>query len=156
MRRLSARRILGGSSGHPRQRLQLRAGHWPLLTAGLSGEGQASYDETGWKATSEAIQVLRVGYRFRPARGRARGRRDPADELWHLEAPRLGEDTHFKTLGAGVSAGDHFHLGRHFYAYPTAALTYDAVYSGTSSVQGREYEVPPVGVNGSVHLGWEL
>ena len=27
-------------------------------------EGQDSFDAAGWKATSESIQVLRVGYRF--------------------------------------------------------------------------------------------
>lgn len=120
-------------------------------------KGQSTYGETGWKATSESIQVLRGGYRFFGPRVDG-----PAvdaillNQLWHLEAPRLGADTHFKTLGAGVAAGYYFHLGSHFYAYPNAALTYDAVYSGSASVLGREYEVPPVGVNGSIHLGWEL
>jgi hypothetical protein len=32
---------------------------------GFIVEGQDSYDEAGWKATAESIQVLRVGYRFR-------------------------------------------------------------------------------------------
>jgi hypothetical protein len=32
---------------------------------GFVVEAQESYDEAGWKATSESIQVLRVGYRFR-------------------------------------------------------------------------------------------
>ena len=101
--------------------------------------------------------MLRVGYRFLGPRVDG-----PAvdaivlNQLWHVEAPRLGADTHFKTLGMGVSAGYYFHIGSHFYAYPNAALTYETVYSGSTSVKGRKYEVSPIGVNGSIHIGWEL
>jgi hypothetical protein len=31
---------------------------------GFFGEGQANYQVAGWKATSESIQFLRIGYRF--------------------------------------------------------------------------------------------
>jgi hypothetical protein len=120
-------------------------------------KGQATYGEAGWKATSESIQVLRVGYRFFGPRNDG-----PAvdaivlNQLWHVEAPRLGGDTHFKTIGAGISGGYYVHIGSHFYLYPNAAVTYDAVYSGEPSVQGRKYEVSPIGFAGSVHIGWEL
>ena len=67
------------------------------------------------------------------------------NQLWHLEAARLGADTHMKTIGIGVSGGYYAHLGDHFYVYPNAALTYDATYAGDPAVQGRAYEVSPVG-----------
>lgn len=120
-------------------------------------KSQSTYDAAGWQATSEAIQVLRVGYRFFGPR-----QDGPAvdvivlNQIWRLEAPRLGGVTHFKTLGAGLSVGYYVHLGKHFYAYPNAALTYDTAYAGRTSVQGRSYDVRPVGFAGSVHLGWEL
>jgi hypothetical protein len=120
-------------------------------------EGQSTYDEAGWKATAEAIQVLRVGYRFFGAR-----RDGPAvdaivlNQLWRIDAERLGGEARFKTIGVGVSGGYYFHIGSPFYLYPNAALTYNAVYSGDRSVQGREYDVSPLGIAGSLHLGWEL
>lgn len=120
-------------------------------------KSQSTYDEAGWEATSESIQVLRIGYRFFGPRVDG-----PAvdaivlNQLWHVEAPRLGADTRFKTLGVGVSAGYYFHVRSHFYAYPNAALTYETVYSGSASVEDRTYKVSPIGVNGSIHVGWEL
>jgi hypothetical protein len=121
-------------------------------------KGQSTYDEAGWKATSEAIQVLRVGYRFLGPKVDG-----PAvdaivvNQLWRVEAERLGgADTHFKTIGLGVSGGYYFHIGSHFYLYPTAAVTYNVVYSGGTKVQGREYEVSPIGIAGSLHVGWEF
>ena len=109
------------------------------------------------KATSEAIQVVRIGYRFGGPKSDG-----PAldaivlNQLWHLEAARLGADTHVKTIGIGVSGGYYVHLGDHFYVYPNAALTYDATYAGDAAVEGRSYEVSPVGFAGSLHAGWEL
>ncbi len=120
-------------------------------------KSRSAYDEAGWEATSESIQVLRVGYRFLGPR--SDGPSVDAivlNQLWHVEAPRLGADTHFKTLGAGVSAGYYLHVGSHFYAYPNAAITYETVYSGSSSVKDRTYEVSPIGINGSIRLGWEM
>jgi len=120
-------------------------------------KGQSSYEEARWRATSEAIQVLRVGYRFLGPRQDGFGvDAIVLNQLWHLEAERLGADAHFKTIGVGVSGGYYFHIGGHFYLYPTAAVTYDAVYSGTAAVDGHEYDVPPLGLNGSIHVGWEF
>jgi hypothetical protein len=101
--------------------------------------------------------VLRVGYRFFGP-----GEDGPAvdaillNQLWHLEARRLDADTHFKTIAVGLSGGYYFHVGSHFYLYPTAAVTYDSVYSGSTSVLDQKYEVPPLGLNGSIHVGWEF
>jgi hypothetical protein len=124
---------------------------------GFIVEGQDSYDEAGWEATSESIQVLRIGYRFRGAL-----RNGPAvhaivlNQNWRLEAKELGEETRFRPLGVGVSTGYFFHVGRHFYIYPTAAATYNTVYSGDTSVQASSYDVPRWQVNPSVHVGWEM
>ncbi len=119
--------------------------------------GQSSDARADWRATAESIQVLRIGYRFFGPR-----RNGPAldviliNQLWRLQAQRLDDETHFKTLGTGISAGYYLHIGPHFYAYPTASLTYDRKYAGSSTVQGESYEVRPVGFAGSLHLGWEL
>lgn len=119
-------------------------------------EGQDSFDAAGWKATSESIQVLRVGYRF----GRANANGLVLDAIvinqkWKLTAERLGASTTFRPLGVGVSSGYYLHLGRHFYVYPTLSLTWNDVYDGSTSVQGLEYKVARVQLNGSVHVGWE-
>ena len=133
----------------------LGTGRYSLPTFLL--KGQSTYGEAGWEATSESIQVARVGYRFFGPRKDGPGiDAIVLNQLWRLDAPRLHETTRFKTIGAGISGGYYFHIGRHFYAYPNAALTYNAVYSGSTSVQGRDYSVSPVGVAGSLHLGWEL
>ena len=120
-------------------------------------KGQSTYDEAGWEATSEAIQVLRVGYRFFGPR-----QDGPAvdvivlNQVWRLDAPKLDATAHFKTIGVGLSGGYYFHIGEHFYVYPTVAMTYESVYSGTAAVEGRAYDVSPLGLNGSLHIGWEL
>ena len=119
-------------------------------------EGQDSFDAAGWKATSESIQVLRVGYRF----GRANANGLVLDAIvinqqWKLTAEKLNASTSFRPLGVGVSSGYYLHLGRHFYVYPTASLTWNRVYDGSTSVQGLDYEVARVQFNGSVHVGWE-
>ena len=124
---------------------------------GFVVEGQETFDEAGWKGTSESIQVLRLGYRFRGP-----GTNGPAvhaivlNQNWRLEAERLGDETRFRPLGVGVSGGYYFHIGRHFYVYPIAAATYNTVYSGETSVQGRNYDVAAWQINPSVHIGWEF
>jgi hypothetical protein len=131
------------------------AGRYTLPT--LFVKGQSTYDEAGWKATSESIQVLRVGYRFLGPRVDG-----PSldlivlNQLWSLEAEKLQAQSRFKTLGVGLSAGYWLHLGGHLYAYPTVSLTHDRVYSGEATVKGYAYRVPAVGFAGSLHLGWEF
>ena len=120
-------------------------------------EGQESFDEAGWKATSESIQVLRVGYRFsEPGSNGLAVHAIALNQDWRLEAERLGAATDFRPLGLGVAGGYYFHIGRHLYAYPIAAATYNTVYSGDTSVQGREYEVAAWQINPSVHIGWQF
>jgi hypothetical protein len=119
-------------------------------------EGQDSFDAAGWKATSESIQVLRVGYRF----GKANANGLVLDAIvinqkWKLTAEKLNTSTSFRPLGVGVSSGYYLHLGRHFYVYPTVSLTWNGVYDGSTTVQGLDYKVARLQLNGSVHVGWE-
>jgi len=124
---------------------------------GFVVEAQDSYDEAGWKATSESIQVLRVGYRFRgPLRNGPAVHAIVLNQNWRLQARELGEETRFRPLGVGLSGGYFLHAGRHFYIYPTSAVTYNTVYSGDTSVQASRYNVARWQVNPSVHIGWEL
>jgi hypothetical protein len=135
--------------------IALGAGRYEV--PGFIVEGQASYEEAGWKATSESIQVLRIGYRFRQAMENG-----PVldgviiNQRWKVVAERIGGETKFSPLGIGMSGGYYFHIGRHFYLYPTASLTYNVFYSGTTTVQGLDYRVPQVQPNGSLHVGWEM
>jgi len=124
---------------------------------GFLVEGQDTFDEAGWRATSESIQVLRVGYRFRePNRNGPAVHAIVLNQKWRLEAEKLGGETGFRPLGVGVSGGYYFFIGQHFYIYPIASATYNTVYSGETSVQDREYEVPVWQINPSVHIGWQF
>lgn len=134
--------------------IALGAGRYDV--PGFIVERQDSDDEAGWKATSETIQVLRVGYRFGgPMRNGAVVDAIVINQRWKLEAERLGGETRFNPLSVGLSGGYYLHVGRHFYLYPTASFTYNDVYRGSPSVQGRVYEVARFQVNGSLHVGWE-
>jgi hypothetical protein len=153
--------FLGGYSGIVNltfdSGLSIALGAGRYNVPGFVVEGQETFEEAGWKATSESIQVLRIGYRLRGT-----GTNGPAvhaivlNQNWRLEAERLGDETRFRPLGMGVSAGYYFHLGPHFYVYPTASATYTTVYSGETSVQGRDYDVAAWQINPSVHIGWEF
>lgn len=151
---------LGGYSGIFRvslgNGLNIALGTGRFDVPGFLLEGQDSFDAAGWKATSESIQVLRVGYRF----GQAGANGLVLDAIvinqkWKLTADRLGASTSFRPLGVGASSGYYLHLGRHFYVYPTLSLTWNGVYDGSTSVQGLEYKVARIQLNGSVHVGWE-
>lgn len=123
---------------------------------GFVVEGQENFDEAGWQATSESIQVLRVGYRFAGAMKNGFVVDAIAiNQRWKVSAENLAASTRFKTLGTGMSTGYYLHIGRHFYLYPTASFTYNSVYSGENSVQSREYDIPKWQPNGSLHAGWE-
>lgn len=119
-------------------------------------KGQDNYEQARWKATSESIQVLRVGYRFRgPMRDGPVVDAIVLNQKWRLRSERVAGETRFRPIGVGLSGGYYIHLGRHFYIYPTASLTHNSVYSGTTSLQGFNYRVPKFQFNGSVHVGWE-
>jgi hypothetical protein len=118
-------------------------------------KGDANYDVAKWKATSTSVQVLRTTYRFRgpmksgPALGVV-----VLNQNWKLRSDRLSGETKFRPISVGLTGGYYVHLSKHFYVYPTTALTYNNVASGTTSVQGVAYKVSKFGPNASVHVGW--
>lgn len=77
------------------------------------------------------------------------------NQNWRLRSGRFPGQTNFRQIGAGISGGYYFHIGKHFYIYPTASLTRNTVYSGEASLSGIPYKVRPTQFNGSVHVGWE-
>ncbi len=119
-------------------------------------KGDANYDRAQWKATSTSVQVLRVGYRFNgpmkngPALGAI-----VLNQNWRLRSENLGGETRFRPLSVGVTGGYYFHIGKHFYIYPTAAFTRNMVVSGETSVRGTNYHVAKFSPNASLHVGWE-
>lgn len=119
-------------------------------------QGDENYDRAKWKATAESIQVFRIGYRFGgPMKNGAVMDAIVINQNWRLRSGNFGGETKFKQVGAGISGGYYFHIGRHFYIYPTASLTRNTVYSGQTTVGNLQYRVRPTQFNGSVHVGWE-
>ena len=120
-------------------------------------EGDENYEKAKWKATATSIQVLRMTYRFKGPR-----KNGPAlgaivlNQNWTLSSEPLGGVTKFKQINAGITGGYYLHLGKHLYLYPTAAFTYNNVYSGSTSVNGTSYTVAKFAPNGSLHMGWEF
>jgi hypothetical protein len=119
-------------------------------------EGDPNYDTAQWEATVTSVQVLRMGYRFKgPMKNGPVLAAIALNQNWQMQAPPLGGETQFRTISVGLSGGYYFHIGKHFYVYPTAAFTYNTVTSGSTSVSGTSYTVDKFGPNGSVHVGWE-
>lgn len=117
---------------------------------------QDTYNEAGWDATSESIQVFRMGYRFAPPLANGFALHAIAlHQRFRISSEKLAGVSRFKQLGLGVSGGYYLHLGAGDYVYPVVSLTYDRVYQGSNAVQGRSYRVPSLGVSESVHVGWE-
>jgi hypothetical protein len=117
--------------------------------------GDAHYDQAQWEARTTSLQVARATYRFRGAM-----KSGPAvgavmlNQNWRLRSAPLGGETNFRTFSVGVTGGYYVHIGGHFYMYPTAAFTYNAV-SGSTSINGTSYEVERFSPNASLHAGWE-
>lgn len=133
----------------------LGAGRYDVPTFLLDGD--ENYEEAKWEATAASIQVLRMTYRFKGPR-----RNGPAlgaiilNQNWTLSSETLGGETQFKQVNAGITGGYYLHLGKHLYLYPTAAFTYNNVYSGSTSVNGTKYTVAKFSPNASLHMGWEF
>lgn len=119
-------------------------------------EGDEHFDTAKWEAECTAVQVLRATYRFKgpmksgPALGVVAIHQD-----WKLTSAPLAGETTFRPFGVGLTGGYYFHIGDHFYVYPTAAFTYNKVLSGSTSIDGTSYEVEQFGPNASLHIGWE-
>lgn len=119
-------------------------------------KNDSNYDAAKWKATSESIQVLRAGYRFKgPMKNGPAVDVIVINQKWRLRSESRGGETTFRPLGVGLSGGYYFHIGKHFYIYPTASFTHNTVYSGQTAVNGFNYKVSRWQPNGSVHVGWE-
>lgn len=151
---------LGGYSGIVnltlRNGFQVAFGSGRYDVPGFMLKGDSNYEHAQWKATSTSVQVFRMGYRFKgpmkngPALGGI-----VMNQNWRLRSQSLGGETRFRPLSTGVTGGYYFHIGKHFYIYPTAAFTYNTVYSGETSVRGVTYKVSKFGLSESVHIGWE-
>jgi hypothetical protein len=135
---------------------QVAVGAGRYTVPGFLLSGDENYDAVKWKATSTSIQVVRVTYRFRgpmqngPAAGLVL-----LNQRWRLRAENLIGESTFSPLSVGATGGYYFHIGRHFYLYPTAAYTRNTVHSGDSTLQGVPYKVEKWGPNGSLHAGWD-
>lgn len=118
-------------------------------------EGDPNFDVAQWQARVTSVQVLRVTYRYRGPR-----KSGPAlggvilNQHWQLESLPLDGDTTFRELRAGLTGGYYFHIGNNFYIYPTAAITYNNVYSGETSVASTNFETDTFSPNASLHVGW--
>ncbi len=139
-----------------RNGLQFAAGQGRYEVPSLLLKGEDNYDTAKWKATSTSVQVLRMTYRFNgPMKNGLALGGIFLNQNWRLRSERLGGETTFLPMSAGVTAGYYFHVGKHFYIYPTVAFTRNLVHSGDTSVRGVKYDVAKWGPNGSVHVGWE-
>jgi len=122
---------------------------------GFLVEGDSNFDAARWAARVTSVQVFRATYRFRgpmtsgPALGAVL-----LNQNWRLQSAPLRGGTTFRELSTGVTGGYYVHLGTHFYIYPTAAYTYNNVYSGETSVRGTNYKVDKFSPNASLHVGW--
>jgi len=136
-------------------RLQMALGIGSYDVPGFLVEGDPNFDTAQWEARVTSVQVFRATYRFRgpmksgPALGGV-----ILNQNWHLQSAPLNGDTKFQEISAGVTGGYYFHVGKHFYIYPTAAYTYNNVYSGETSVNGTSYKTDKFSPNASLHVGW--
>ena len=139
-----------------RNKLQFAVGTGRYDVPGFLLKGDSHYNDVKWKATATSLQVYRVGYRFKgPMKNGPVLGAIVMNQNWRLRAEKLTGETRFRPLSTGVTGGYYFHIGKHFYIYPTAAYTYNTVVSGQSSLQGVDYKVKKYGPIGSVHVGWE-
>lgn len=139
-----------------RNGLQFAAGQGSYEVPSLLLKGEDNYDAAKWKATSTSVQVLRMTYRFNgPMKNGLALGGIFLNQNWRLSSERLGGETTFRPLSAGITGGYYFHVGKYFYIYPTLAFTRNWIHSGDSSVRGVKYDVAKWGPNGSVHVGWE-
>ena len=118
-------------------------------------EGDENFEKAQWEATATSVQVFRVTWRFKgPAKSGLALGAVVLNQNWTLRSETLGGETSFKQLNAGLTGGYYLHIGKHFYLYPTAAFTYNNVYSGSTSINGTSYTVAKFAPNASLHVGW--
>jgi hypothetical protein len=152
--------FIGGYSGIVNLSLsngfQVALGTGSYDVPGFLLEADANYETAKWEARSTSVQVLRMGYRFKgPMKNGPALAAIVLNQSWRLRSTPLAGQTKFRPVSIGLSGGYYFHIGKHFYVYPTAAFTNNKVQSGSTSVNGTSYKVEKWGPNGSVHAGWE-
>jgi hypothetical protein len=119
-------------------------------------KGDANYDLAQWKATATSLQVFRAGYRFRgPMKSGPALTAVVLNQNLRLRSSPLGGETRFRQVGMGGGGGYYFHVGQHFYIYPTVAVTHNTVASGEPKIGGVSYKVEKISASESVHVGWE-
>jgi len=136
-------------------RFQVAFGVGNYDVPGFLVEGDPNFDAAQWDARVTSVQVFRATYRFRgpmksgPALGGVF-----LNQNWRLRSAPLNGETTFRELSTGVTGGYYVHIGPSFYIYPTAAYTYNNVYSGETSIKGIIYKTDRFSPNASVHVGW--
>jgi hypothetical protein len=136
--------------------LQIAAGVGRYDVPAFLLEGDANDGAAHWTATATSVQVVRATYRFRkPMRSGPAVGAVLLNQRWRLASVPLGGTATFRPMSVGITGGYYLHLGRHLYAYPTAAFTYTSVRSGTPAIRGTAYTVDRFGPNASLHVGWE-
>jgi hypothetical protein len=122
---------------------------------GFLVEGDPNFDVAQWEARVTSVQVFRATYRFRgPMRSGPALGGVILNQNWRLQSAPLNGETTFREVSAGVTGGYYIHVGKHFYIYPTAAYTFNNVYSGETSVNGTNYKTDKFSPNASLHVGW--
>jgi hypothetical protein len=122
---------------------------------GFLVEGDPNFDVAQWEARVTSVQVFRATYRFKgPMRSGPALGGVILNQNWRLQSAPLNGETTFREVSAGVTGGYYIHVGKHVYIYPTAAYTYNNVYSGETSVNGTSYETDKFSPNASLHVGW--
>jgi len=136
-------------------KIQMAFGIGAYDVPGFLVEGDPNFDAAQWEARVTSVQVFRATYRFRGpmASGPALGG-VMLNQNWHLQSAPLNGATKFSEFSVGVTGGYYLHVGKHFYLYPTAAYTYNNVYSGETSVNGTNYKTDKFSPNASLHVGW--
>lgn len=118
---------------------------------------QKNFEQMKWKAKSKSIQVARVGYRFSKAYSDGVVLEAIAiNQSWHVTSQALNSSTNFKTLSLGISTGYFYHIGKQFYLYPIVSLTSNSVTSGSTELQGNNFNVKDAAVSYSLHTGFEF
>src|ERR1044071_990840 len=134
-------------------KFQMAFGIGSYEVPGFLVEGDPNFDVAQWEARVTSVQVFRATYRFKgpmrsgPALGGA-----ILNQNWRLQSAPLNGETTFREVSVGITGGYYVHLGPHFYLYPTAAYTYNNVYSVEPSINGIDYKTDKFSPNASLHV----
>lgn len=118
---------------------------------------QDNHDEMKWKARNDSIHVLRAGYRFsKPNEDGFSAHLIAMKQKWSITSDALHENSDFTVMSYGASVGYTYHIGKHFYLYPTIAYVGNSVTNGSNKIQGEKFNVPDSDFAESLHVGYEF